>query len=211
MTIRLLSSSLSVLLGCALTSCNGLTGKGKDVDSDSIKPAIVKYLVSGYNQSNNTDIYYIGDATNQDSITLYSYPMRDDTIHASGADKMMGDGLNFAGNVVRAKLSKDKEGHYIIESINNVDARFTHTLANIIGTWKTETNKQGKGKEGANELTLYGDGHAKGAYVSWEFAEPPANAHTQLVILHTNDEDAEDDTLTINLDELTMGKYKKVK
>ena len=84
-------------------------------------------------------------------------------------------------------------------------------MANIIGTWKTETNKQGKGKEGANELTLYGDGHAKGAYVSWEFAEPPANAHTQLVILHTNDEDAEDDTLTINLDELTMGKYKKVK
>ena len=59
MTIRLLSSSLSVLLGCALTSCNGLTGKGKDVDSDSIKPAIVKYLVPGYNQSNNTDIYYI--------------------------------------------------------------------------------------------------------------------------------------------------------
>ena len=41
--------------------------------------------------------------------------------------------------------------------------------------------------------------------------EPPANTHTQLVILHTNDEDAEDDTLTINLDELTMGKYKKVK
>ncbi|MCR5076671.1 MAG: hypothetical protein K6A82_01365 [Prevotella sp.] len=197
------------MLAASLTGCGQKTTKTTETDSDSLRPPIVKYLVDGQEQSNDTEIYYIGDPTDRDTITLYAYPLRDDTIHAAGADRMDGDGLSFPGNVVKAELEKDGKGNYIVRSIENVDSRFTHTLAALIGSWVKKPNKKDVTSPIPPALTLYGDGRAEGDYTSWEFAEPPTSPHTQQIILHPANEETEDDTLNVDLDRMRMGDYRK--
>lgn len=197
---KLTLSIALVSLSTIEISCGRKVDNAHQNDSDSLPP-IVKYLVEGENQDNQTDIYYIGDSSSDDSIVLYTYPMRDDTIRAKGAEKMIGDGLNFSGNVVKAKIEKNKDGEYIVTQIDNLDSRFTHTMNAIIGEWY----KVNKGKQKKKEkLILKGDGTAEGMYHSWEFAEPPTDAHTQTIILIPQDDEADDDTLSVDLNRLEI-------